>query len=202
MQQMSTIADLPDETLMQSPHHVQPWRTVAARGANIAVTTALVAAMAVLMTLALFRVVGGYQPAVMLTGSMAPLINPGAVVITKTIPMEDIKVGDVITYGIPVEDNRTVTHRIVEILTDSDGNTAVRTKGDANPNPDYWTSVLTGTTASKHVFTVPQAGTAIRFLREPVILNTMLYGAPAILVTWVVINIWRRPKGRPVDAQA
>lgn len=194
---MSTITELHYDTLVQPALRVRPWRAAAAKASSIAATTALVVAMSILLTLALFRVVGGYQPAVMLTGSMAPLINPGDVIITKTTPLEDIRVGDVITYGIPVEDNRTVTHRVAEVLTDEAGATAVRTKGDANPNPDYWTAVLTGTTASKHVFTIPQAGTAIRFLREPAVLNATLYGAPVVLATWLVVNIWRNPKDGP-----
>lgn len=177
-----------------SVHPVRPWRALAAKAASVAATTAFVAAMAILITLALFRVIGGYQPAVMLTSSMAPLINPGDVVITKTIPLEDVKVGDILTYGIPVEDHRTVTHRVTEISAYENGAAAIKTKGDANPNPDYWTSVLTGTTASKHVLTIPHLGTAIRSLREPAVLYTMLYGAPAVLVVWLTVNIWRKPK--------
>lgn len=173
---------------------LHPWRRRTAKVVSAAATTAFLAAMAIFIALALFKIIGGYQPAVMLTGSMAPLITPGGVVITKTIPVDEIKVGDILTYGIPVEDHRIVTHRVTEILADENGAIAIKTKGDANPNPDYWTSVLTGATASKHVLTIPNLGTAIRALREPMVLNAMLYGAPAVLAVWVVANIWRKPK--------
>lgn len=42
------------------------------------------------------------------------------------------------------------------------------------------------------MFTIPYAGHAIRALREPVVLNALVYGAPAILVLGVLRSIWRR----------
>jgi signal peptidase len=74
----------------------------------------------------------GFQTLTMLTGSMAPLINPGDVVVTKPVPIEDIRVGGIFTYSISVEDHRIETHRVTEVITNADGTTAVRIKGDAN----------------------------------------------------------------------
>ncbi|MBP2265045.1 signal peptidase [Pseudarthrobacter sp. PvP004] len=134
----------------------------------------------------------GYQTSTMLTGSMAPLINPGDVVVTVPAPVTDIKVGDVITYHIPVEDQRVETHRVTEITTTADGGVAVQTKGDANNGIDPWIATLQGKTVDKQIATIPYVGNAIRTLREPIVMNTLMYGAPAILVIGMLASIWTK----------
>jgi signal peptidase len=156
--------------------------------------------MAVLLTTAvavfLFLAVGprflGYQTSTMLTGSMAPLINPGDVVVTVDTPASELNVGDVITYHIPVDDHRVETHRIIDITRSADGTTTVRTKGDANNGADPWAATLIGSHADRHAFTVPYLGHAIRALREPMMLNTLMYGAPAAAVLMLLTAIWRK----------
>lgn len=133
----------------------------------------------------------GYQTSTMLTGSMAPMINPGDVVVTVPTPVEDIVVGDIITYHIPVEDQRVETHRITEITT-AHGGVAVQTKGDANNGIDPWTATLQGKTVDKQVATIPYVGNAIRVLREPVVAQSLMYGAPAILVIGMLASIWSK----------
>ncbi|MFF1831261.1 signal peptidase I [Paenarthrobacter sp. NPDC058040] len=155
------------------------------------------AGMLVLAALAfVFLAIGprllGYQTSTMLTGSMAPLINPGDVVVTVPTPVKDIRVGDIITYHIPVEDQRVETHRITEITTTADGGVAVQTKGDANNGIDPWIATLQGQTVDKQVATIPYVGNAIRALREPIVLNVLMYGAPAILVIGMLASIWSK----------
>lgn len=172
-----------------------PWRSRTAGVAvavNLAATALMVVAVAAFLFLAVGPRVFGYQTSTMLTGSMAPLINPGDVVVTVPTPVADIKAGDVITYHIPVEDQRVETHRITEVITNADGTTAVRTKGDANDGVDPWTATLTGPNVDRHAFTVPYLGQAIKSLRQPVILNILMYGAPAVLVVGLLASIWRK----------
>jgi signal peptidase len=164
----------------------------------------LVLAAVVFLFLAIGPRVFGYQTSTMLTGSMAPLINPGDVVVTVPTPVADIKVGDVITYHIPVEDQRVETHRITEITTTADGGFAVQTKGDANNGIDPWIATLQGKTVDKQIATIPHVGNAIRALREPIVMNTLMYGAPAILVIGMLGSIWTKEptKSSPEDAAA
>ncbi|NWL12930.1 signal peptidase I [Paenarthrobacter nitroguajacolicus] len=164
----------------------------------------LVLAAMVFLFLAIGPRVFGYQTSTMLTGSMAPLINPGDVVVTVPTPVADIKVGDVITYHIPVEDQRVETHRITEITTTADGGVAVQTKGDANNGIDPWIATLQGKTVDKQIATIPYVGNAIRALREPIVMNTLMYGAPAILVIGMLASIWTKEptKSAPEDAAA
>lgn len=171
------------------------------KATSAAATTVLIVAVAALVFLGIAPRLLGYQTTTMLTGSMAPMINPGDVVVTTPVPVADIQVGDVITYNIPVEDKRNVTHRVAEIVTDSEGRMAVRTMGDANPGKDYWTAVLGGPNVDRHAFTIPHLGTAIRGLREPLAQNTLRYGVP-LLAIWMLLDIWRKkpePEERTVE---
>jgi signal peptidase len=152
----------------------------------------LILAALVFLFLAIGPRVLGYQTSTMLTGSMAPLINPGDVVVTVPTPITDIKVGDIITYHIPVEDQRVETHRITEITATADGGVAVQTKGDANNGIDPWIATLQGTTVDKQIATIPYVGNAIRALREPLVMNILMYGAPAILVIGMLASIWTK----------
>ena len=134
----------------------------------------------------------GYQTLTMLTGSMSPLINPGDVVVTAPISAENVKVGDIITYHIPVEDHRVETHRVVDVMRTADGVVTVQTKGDANNGADPWVATLDGNVAYIEVASVPYLGNLIRLLREPVVMSILMYGAPGVLVTGLLISIWRR----------
>ncbi|MFJ6535274.1 signal peptidase I [Paenarthrobacter sp. NPDC091711] len=157
----------------------------------------LILAAMVFLFLAIGPRILGYQTSTMLTGSMAPLINPGDVVVTVPTPITDVKVGDIITYHIPVEDQRVETHRITEITTTADGGIAVQTKGDANNGIDPWIATLQGKTVDKQIATIPHIGNAIRTLREPIVMNTLMYGAPAILVIGMLASIWTKDPKNP-----
>jgi len=134
----------------------------------------------------------GYQTLTMLTGSMSPLIGPGDVVVTAPIPAGNVKVGDIITYRIPVEDHRVETHRVVDVMRNADGAITVQTKGDANNGLDPWLATLDGNVAYKEVASIPYLGNVIRMLREPIVMSVLMYGAPGVLVTGLLISIWRR----------
>lgn len=71
---------------------------------------------------------------VVLTGSMIPDIMPKDVIFTKKVDIEDIEVGDVITFV--SSDNRfagsIITHRVIEVIDDDPDNIKFRTQGDNN----------------------------------------------------------------------
>ncbi|WP_442543661.1 signal peptidase I [Arthrobacter sp. KN11-1C] len=166
---------------------------------SVITTTVMVAAVAAFLFLAVGPRVLGYQTSTMLTGSMSPLINPGDVVVTVPVAVQNLKVGDIITYHIPVEDQRVETHRIIDLVVNSQGTATVRTKGDANNGADPWTATLAAGQVDRQVFTVPYLGNAIRALRDPMVLKVLMYGAPAALVVMVLVSIWRK---KPEDDDA
>lgn len=80
--------------------------------------------------------VGGYLPQIVLTDSMYPVIQSGDLIICHTAEPEEVQVGDVISFFDPAGNGTTiVTHRVREI-TELDGQTAWRTKGDNNNSDD------------------------------------------------------------------
>lgn len=75
----------------------------------------------------------GYQPYNIQTGSMEPKFPVGSMIYVKSTPLEDLKVGDIVTFRTSPEGGWIVTHRISQI----DKETAVIvTKGDANNTED------------------------------------------------------------------
>jgi signal peptidase len=133
----------------------------------------------------------GYRTMTMLTGSMAPEINPGDVTIVTPIPVSEITEGMVIAYHRPIEDHSVVTHRVVSVEKAGNGTVTIQTKGDANEAADPWTATLDGDTAYQVRGVVPMLGHVIEALRAPIVTQALLYGAPALLAGWLLLTIWR-----------
>ncbi|HLM05977.1 MAG TPA: signal peptidase I [Blastococcus sp.] len=133
----------------------------------------------------------GYRTLTMLTASMAPEIEPGDVAIVTPLKTSEITEGMVITYHMPIADHSLVTHRVVSVQTGPDGAISVQTKGDANDAVDPWTAQLQGDTAYRVRAVVPEIGHLIQALRAPVVTQVLLYGAPSLLVGWLLLTIWR-----------
>jgi signal peptidase len=84
-------------------------------------------------------VIGAKESFVVLSGSMAPQIQQGDVVVVRSTPPRQIETGEVITYRVEGdlggEGIDRVTHRVVERRQTADGLVFV-TKGDANERRD------------------------------------------------------------------
>jgi signal peptidase len=78
----------------------------------------------------------GSVPLTVLSGSMSPTYEPGSVVVVRPTPVEELQVGDAITYQIRSDDPTVVTHRIVGVTIDGRGSRGFVTQGDANGAPD------------------------------------------------------------------
>ena len=166
-------------------------KAVGAAGSAV-LTVLLVAAALVFLFLAVGPRFLNYQTSTMLTGSMSPGINPGDVVVSVKTPVSELKVGDVITYSIPIDDHRIETHRVASIKREA-GATSVTTKGDANSGADPWVAVLSEDYVYTEAGVVPYLGDVIRALRQPLVQSVLLYGASALLVVVVLTAIWKKP---------
>jgi len=136
-----------------------------------------------------------YRTMTMLTGSMAPTIDRGDVVVSTPLDVEDVRAGMMITYHIPIDDHRVVTHRVIEVLPSADGTVSVRTQGDANQAPDPWTAVLRGDTAYQVQAVVPGVGHVITVLRSSTLSTLFVQLAPVALGVWMLLGIWRPTRG-------
>lgn len=79
---------------------------------------------------------GGATPYTVLTGSMAPGMPPGTLVVAKPVDPEDIGIGTVVTYQLESGKPAVVTHRVVAVQQSVSGETTFTTQGDANDAPD------------------------------------------------------------------
>lgn len=80
--------------------------------------------------------VAGATPYTVLTGSMAPAYPPGTLVVVRPAEAEDLAIGDVVTYQLESGRPTTVTHRIVAVGWNGQGEKVLITQGDANGAPD------------------------------------------------------------------
>lgn len=84
----------------------------------------------------------GYQPYNIETASMTPKYPIGSMIYVKPVSLEELEVGDVVTYRTSSEGGWVVTHRLTQV--DKQNGTLV-TKGDANNTEDgsiSYTSVI------------------------------------------------------------
>lgn len=161
------------------------------------VVVGLIAALSLglLLTVTIGPRTGRFQVMTVLSGSMGATAPRGSLAIVTPKPRDELAVGDVLTYAIPVEDHQVVTHRVIDVSRKA-RTTVVRTKGDANTAPDPWVAELHDRTVWTERFAIPHAGRAITLLRTPV---AHLVGqlVPILLAAVFLWRLWRREGAAP-----
>jgi len=114
----------------RAPRSVARW--VGATASTLALLVVVVVALALIVIPLLL----GATPYTVLTGSMRPTMPPGDLVVTRPQSPDDISLGDVITYQLRSNEPEVVTHRVVGVGTNSDGERTFVTRGDANNMDD------------------------------------------------------------------
>lgn len=82
----------------------------------------------------------GYYFLRVVSSSMEPVISDGDCIISKSTDTDKIKEGDIITFFSedPAIYNHLNTHRVEDIIENSDGTKEFITKGDANTEQDIY----------------------------------------------------------------
>lgn len=80
--------------------------------------------------------VAGATPYTVLTGSMSPAYPAGTLVVVRPVDLEDVRVGDVVTYQLRSGEPAVATHRVVGVGWTPDGEKVLTTRGDANSVTD------------------------------------------------------------------
>lgn len=104
----------------------------------------------------------GLEVFVVLSGSMEPAYQTGSVIYVKEVDPEELEIRDVITFQL--DEDTIATHRITEI-TEIDGQTAFRTKGDANDLEDA-AAVPASRVVGTPVFTIPYLGYLVEYIHS------------------------------------
>lgn len=127
---------------------------------RVLATALLVAAVLPFVVHAVPEVVGADRSYVVLSGSMAPAIHAGDVVVVDAVDPERVDEGDVITFRRSNEATPT-THRVVDVVQWGD-TTSFETKGDANDDADPGT-VPASALIGRVLFAVPYVGHVVAF---------------------------------------
>ncbi|WP_241665686.1 signal peptidase I [Prescottella subtropica] len=94
------------------------------------------------------------KPLIFQSGSMAPEITTGSLAFSRTVPVGNLSIGDVVSvenaYG------TRITHRVYGIQPAGDGTATVVLKGDANNAPDVEPYAITE--ADRVFWSVPGLG--------------------------------------------
>jgi signal peptidase I len=143
---------------------------------------------------------GVYRTLTVLSGSMVPTFRPGDIVVVRPEPMRDLRVGQVITYQVPVGARQVETHRVIRILRGRGTNQPViQTQGDANSAPDPWTAQLDGTTVWHLEAVVPKAGYALSALRGRFFQLFSILVVPGLFAVVALRRLWASPPAPRAD---
>ena len=160
--------------------------------ASLVLQGLLGAAVLVFVAIGLLPHLGLYRPVTVLSGSMRPTFNPGDLIIVRPEPLSAVRVGQVISYAVPVGDHRIETHRVIRIVKGG-ANPIVQTQGDANNWHDPWVAQLQGTTAWKLTAVIPYGGYAISAMRSRTLHTLSIVVVPAVLALLFLAQLWDIP---------
>jgi signal peptidase len=132
----------------------------------------------------------GYRTFIVMSGSMEPAIHTGDLVVDRTIPPEDARVGDVVTYRDPYHPNRLITHRVRGVEASGDHVNFV-TKGDANNDSQKWAVARAGSVGVVR-FRMVKLGYVLFYMSRP-IGRLFLIVVPIVLLSAnEIVLIWRK----------
>jgi signal peptidase I len=151
----------------------------------------LAAGLALIVMLFAVPRLAGYRTFVVIGRSMTGTISIGSLIYSDPVPVESLRVGDIITFQ-PPEMDEVVTHRIVAITRASDGTQRISTQGDAVPNRDPWQFKPLTADLPRYVFAIPVLGYAVGLLSLPLV-RMLVFALPAIIIALVVLTrLWRQ----------
>jgi signal peptidase len=148
------------------------------------------AVIILLMTAAVFTFLAphfGWRVDTVFSGSMEPELKVGGVVVTRPVAAEDIKVGDIITFHSPLNEE-LISHRVIAVEDESLFN--FQTKGDVNEDADPFV-VPAQNVVGKVCLHIPYFGYVTQFVKTPLGLLLTLCLPGLVIVAVEMRNIWR-----------
>lgn len=156
--------------------------TVLRRGLDLALAALVAAVLLVGLTAYLAPAVDGRALAIR-SGSMAPAIGIGSLVVAIPQDPATLQVGDVVT--VTLARGTVLTHRI-EAVVQQDDRRMFRLRGDANPRADP-TLVTQEQLLGRVVVMVPLLGFLLAMMSMPIgVLSLLSIGATLLAAAWLV----------------
>jgi signal peptidase I len=182
------------------------WRKAAdLAGTLVAVVVVMVAAVVVVIAIATRLstrqqyTAFGHPILVVLSGSMAPAIRTGDLIIDDQVGAErstQLRRGQIITFYDAPGSTTVITHRIVKVVHRGD-QVLYQTKCDQNTAPDAAlrpSSTVIGTYVTK----IPRGGYFLFNLHKPLVLGLLL-AAPILWFVAEPLRRWAREEDEPKD---
>lgn len=157
---------------------------------------AVLVVIAAVTAISALDILGGIKLYAVQSGSMAPAIPAGTLVVSK--PADDYQVGHVITFK--AEKDRliknpkyTTTHRVFEVKETILGQTEYVTKGDANDTPDS-KPVAEDLVLGKTIFSIPFLGYPISFAKTKEGLIILIVIPATMIIYSEILNVKNEAK--------
>jgi signal peptidase len=136
----------------------------------------------------------GRQSIIIGGGSMEPALGLGSAIVVKPVAAAELVVGDIVSLRVG-PDRTTYTHRIVAVVDRPDGRW-IRTKGDANANPDP-TLVPATAVIGRVELVVPLFGYLLALLSLPVgVIFVIGLAATLLAIAWLLESLEPEPRPR------
>jgi signal peptidase len=139
----------------------------------------------------------GATPMTILTSSMEPKLPPATLIVVKPKPINDIRIGDVMTYQIESGKPAVVSHRVIRESTSTDGSLTFITKGDNNAVADA-NPVVAGQVKGVLWYSIPWLGYVNTAINGPdrawivPILSVGLFGYAGFMVVAGLVDARKR----------
>jgi signal peptidase I len=145
----------------------------------------------------------GYSRVVVAGRSMETALPYASLAYDEIVPVDDLKVGDVITFIPPPEYNveNPVTHRIYSITTLDSGQRAFQTKGDNNDSVDPWTMTLDKSEQGRVVFHIPYLGYVYIALSHWWVRFVLIVIPLLACALWIGVVVWREAGREAAEAK-
>ncbi len=137
---------------------------------------------------------GTWEVTPVLSGSMRPGFSVGGAVISQRVPVDSLRVRDVIIFNDPNKPSEQIVHRIVRISKNKSGQLQFNTQGDANTVRDPWTITIRGNDIYKVRWSVPLLGYVANSYQNH--RGDYLLGAGIVLILIALITILETRPGR------
>lgn len=149
-------------------------------------------AIVLLIVIFLFKalipfITGSEKAFIVLSGSMTPLMLPRDMIVVKSVDINELTVGDILTFRDPGgKPNTYVTHRIIALKEDKE--LIFKTKGDANNAEDDF-NVTTSKAVGKMVFVIPFLGYLSGISKNKSLLFFMIILPASLIIVGEMWNI-------------
>ena len=141
----------------------------------------------------------GVRP--VLTGSMRPDYGPGALLVTRQVPVSAVVPGMIVLF-VPPGEHVEYAHRVTSVRDSPDG-PVITTKGDANAAADPWHARITAGTINEVVASAPGIGRVLIAVRGTGQILLALVGAVVAIwggLRWL-LGSHSRPSARRTSSQ-